>query len=944
MKKRDGLENKQRRDILNRVPRIVLGVLFIVLGILCFTNAEAFSRFLKWVSVFFFGVLFFLMGVSLMGLGIYLIAVPREKEKKIKIPWVDIVCGVLAFFSLSVLFSAIDSFSKTTVDTFTSDFFAQLSKASPNGYYIELPEHISLVGGGFLPTLFVSFGNSMGMGLLGTRIIFGIILTFSLLVLLRHPALLLSKAIVRIRREHARNNFIIPDVERKDENAEKKVTAPVETKTEEETVSASKPTVSETVEKKSNGNFNPAEAQASSVKTVEQVSVGPIFGSVSSDDDYSEEEVIRPTNSFAFYSSAPEPEPVVENRQEPVAVNEASATPTPEPVVTEEKAVVPAQNIISYSAPVADDSISTDVVENEDDDAEDVVKPTVVVNYGFTSLQTEEEIEADRQRAEQNASIESATPERKTSFVIPESDWNLQKAKTAPVKAEPPVEAPKPVEPIVVTASKKYVLPDSSLLKDYDNTQILDELELKSREIGRQLNSFFGNYRIAANATDFDVGASVTCFHITMEPGVKMANIENVLPNLSVELGGNNSVRFIPVIPGKRFSGIEIGNSVTMTVPFKEIYNYMMKLDPKCEKKLLIPLGKDVFSEIKTVQLDKLPHLLVAGSTNSGKSVFIHSIILSIIMRTYPNEVKFLLIDPKKVEFAKYNDMPHLFCPIVTEADQAELALSKMVVEMDRRFELLRKSGVVNITEYYEFCKSHPSAERLPYIIVIIDEFADLMSTDLSGSSARDVARLAAKARAAGIHLIVATQRPSVSVISGDIKNNIAARVGLMVSSSTDSRTILDETGAEKLMGRGDLLAKIPGTKETMRCQSAYISDSEIRVVINYLKARAKPVYNPEFIDLNVSEVADDLSGPEGYKNVLERAKKDPLYPQAKKLVGEYHKASANFLKRMLSIPYDKASTFLDAMDDEGFTKHLDNGKRVVYSDIVDDDDDTTED
>lgn len=1041
MKKRMEKETTQRRDILNRVPRIVLGVLLILIGILCFTNAEPFSRFLKWLSVYIFGVLFFVLGFALMGIGAYLLIVPREKGKY-KIPWLDVASAIVAFFSLSVLISSSDAFKDIQTSSFTSTYSYLMAQSSPSGFFVELPERISLVGGGFLPTLFVSFGNSMGMGLVGTRSIFWIILVLSIIVILRHPALALSKVIVRIREEQARSKFEAPVIERNEDTKKADSTNQdnnsinngnnSKNNSSQETVTKGSPFVSHAYdyEPTSEGYAPQNGAKESVVKDASPVSsfeaskvedtfqsqkvedVGPIFGKVETsdkvvetktqEDSYSPEvkadEVISQKNESSVATSSMKKDtnsivsqlddiPVEEvKKSEPKVedvdfgqgtvqgVKEVKEEPKVEevsfkPVQKEQEDIQPKPTVSEVTLPHVEETPKIETLKQEtsfeqvtpktspsyqpqtanfanpkiEEEIKEVKLPPKVINVdGFTSLQTDEEIEADRKKAEENMSNKKPVEEKQSSFALPKMEPTVEKP--APIHEEEeiapkPVEKVVPVQPIIYTSSKKYVLPDDSLLKDYDNTKALEEIQKKAMDIGYQINKFFKDFGIKAHSENYNIGASVTCFHIHLEPGVKMASIDNVLPNLSVTLNGNSSVRFLKVIPGKNFSGIEVGNSVTMTVPFKQCYDYLMSIDPKCQKKLLIPLGLDVFGNIRVTQLDKLPHLLVAGSTGSGKSVFVHSVILSIIMRTYPNEVKFMLIDPKKVEFARYADMPHLFCPIITESEQAEVALNKMVVEMDRRFDLFKKSGVVNFGEYADYCKSHSSAEKIPLIVIIIDEFADLMSTACDGSAAVNVGRLAAKARAAGIHLIVATQRPSTNVISGDIKNNIPARIGLLVSSSTDSRVILDETGAENLVGRGDLLAKIPGSKETLRCQSPYVSDSEVKAVLDYLKARAKPVYNPEFVALDAEPAADDYSGAAGASNIYERLKNDPMYQKAKEIVAENHKASANFLCKAMNVSYLKASNYLDAMDSEGFTKKFANGRRVLASDL-----ETTED
>lgn len=1062
MKKKQSLDNKQRRDILNRLPRIFLGILMILLGILCFTNGDVFSRFLKWVSVYIFGIMFFVLGLGLVGVGIYFLIAPISGDKH-KIHWLDISMVIVAFFSLSVLLSCMDNLSNMKVGDFTSTYANLMANNSPSGFYVEIPSRISMVGGGFIPTLFVSLGNTIGMGLLGTRILFGVLLGLSILVLLRYPAITLSHTIARIRKEHARNNIQIPVVERSSDLIEdKNKNSDIEIKSQQTTIIDSTNRNDAVVDNKfykSNDDIpvnniskeNSGEVLNKTIavekndvvdkkvdNVVEQVPVSEHKDEINNkdsssffndyDDDSFESEVSIFDNGFGkdlvnndenqeqrtdfnkdtkidlqnvvqdndsedddFFSSNPfsskvdnikmtnissidnsqknndstnaetlinsknyETEEVVLNKTEEITKEDEKEEldlPKDDPIDFNQfdhssNVIVDDDTDIKINNPIQnDDRLSgetlNDSFNNTNDNAQKVESARDVVyrNEGFSLTQTDEQIAEDQQRADLAAKNRRADFSQNTTFELPKietedtkPDENDEDQKPVePIKEQPEVD-----QPIVITTNKKYVLPDDQYLMDFDNSKTLEEIKLKDVERGYTISNFFKQYGIKASCTGFDIGAAFSCFHINLEPGVRMSSIENVMTNLSVTLEGNSSVRFLPLISGKSFSGIEVANPVSMTVPFKELYDYLMSIDPKCEKKLLMPLGKDAFGRILTTQLNELPHLLVAGTTGSGKSVFIQCIIMSILMRTYPNEVKFVLIDPKKVEFSRYADMPHLYCPVITEPEKAVVALSKLTEEMDRRFGLFLKAGAQKYESYQAYCKKNPKAEKLPYIVVIIDEFADLMTTS-NGAVAKDVGRLGAKARACGIHLIIATQRPSVSVISGDIKANIVARVCLMVSSGQDSRVILDENGAEQLVGKGDLLAKIPNNKGMLRCQSGFISDDEMSAVVNYLKQRAQPVYNSEFLSLDAEPVYEDLSGEDGKKSIYDRVKSDPMYSKAKETVTSTHRATASYLSREMNIPYNKASDYLDAMDIEGITKRLGNGKHVLTSDLEDD-------
>lgn len=992
MRKKEEQEDEKKNEVIYRLPRIILGVLLILIGVLCFTNAEPFSRFLKWVSVFIFGVLFFVMGLAFMAVGIFFIAIPykSKKEEKVKIPWLDITMGLLTFFSISVLLSSNDSFSNLTIENFSSTYDRLMSECAPSGYFVELPSRVSHVGGGYIPTLFVAFGNSMGMGLIGTRVLFGIILAVSLIVLLRHPFMALSKSIVAVRKEQARSNIVPPSIERESNEIEEEdepIDATIDWKKDEEGEDeqeekkeyeyASEPDVTVykfgTSEETHRNFFKGVRLEEDEDEYEDSYEEPkPIIKSMDEEEAQEQEtfdekpkdvyveprhyEAVKETPIQKIAEPVKEDEPEFKDKEKVIVEDTSNEADVVEEVIekpieveqpkyVENKPSYETKNVIVDKEDIEEYESAEDYKDEQEDEYEqpqiDDSKTAKVVYDGYQPTQTDSQIEEDRTQQQSMVGERKSTPAMQTSFTLDPYADEEDEDEDEEIEQRKEVK-PVVVEPIIVTNSKKYVLPDNTLLRDYDSQEAYDRILQADYDIGYRINKFFKDSGIKAESSGFDIGASVTCFHVTLKPGVKMANIENALPNLSVELDGNNSVRFLPVITGKRFSGIEVGNPVSMTVPFKTIYDELMNKDPKCEQKLLIPLGKDVFGRIHAVQLNKLPHLLVAGSTGSGKSVFIHSIIFSILMRTYPNEVKFMLVDPKKVEFARYNDMPHLFCPIITETDQAEVALNKMVDEMERRYKLFMDAHCVNFETYAEYCKSHPNAEKIPYIVVIIDEFADLMSSSSDGSAEKNVGRLGAKARASGIHMIIATQRPSTAVISGDIKTNIPARVGLMVSSSVDSRVILDEIGAEKLMGRGDLLAKIPGEKESLRCQSSYISDGEMNDVLEYLKKRAIPMYNSDFLSLNSQPPADDLLGDvNSNKSLYERLKNDPGYIQAKKIVKDSHKANSSYLCRVQQISFNKACNYLDAMEYEGIVVKVANGKRVLASDWLGDDDTT---
>jgi S-DNA-T family DNA segregation ATPase FtsK/SpoIIIE len=365
-------------------------------------------------------------------------------------------------------------------------------------------------------------------------------------------------------------------------------------------------------------------------------------------------------------------------------------------------------------------------------------------------------------------------------------------------------------------------------------------------------------------------------------------------------------IRIEAPIPGKSAIGIEVPNEEIAMVSLREVLE--AKENSRPDAKLLIGLGRDISGQAVLAELNKMPHLLVAGATGGGKSVCINGIITSILMRAKPHEVKLMMIDPKMVELSVYNGIPHLLAPVVTDPKKASQALKKVVSEMERRYELFSHTGTRNIEGYNELIKrqnqeSDVKQPLLPYIVVIVDELADLMmvaSSDVEDS----ITRLAQMARAAGIHLIIATQRPSVDVITGVIKANIPSRIAFSVSSQTDSRTILDMGGAEKLLGRGDMLFLPVGASKPIRVQGAFVSDQEVEAVVNFVISQQKAQYHEEMIPADVDEENDTFD--------------DELYDEAVQLVIEMQSASVSMLQRRFRIGYNRAARLIDAMEARG--------------------------
>ena len=443
----------------------------------------------------------------------------------------------------------------------------------------------------------------------------------------------------------------------------------------------------------------------------------------------------------------------------------------------------------------------------------------------------------------------------------------------------------------------KYQLPSLDLLDSPPSSRKkIDRSLLESKAL--KLEEKLGNYGVRGKVVSIHHGPVVTMFEFQPALGVKVSRITNLADDIAMAMKAIG-VRIVAPIPGKDVVGIEISNEHRDMVYFREIVG--SNKFKESSSLLTMALGKDIFGKPFVADLQKMPHLLVAGATGSGKSVGLNTIICSILYKATPDKLKFIMVDPKMLEFSIYNGIPHLITPVITNPRKAASALSWAVSEMERRYEVLAEMGVRNIQGY-----NKQADEPLPYIVIIIDELADLMMT-----AAREVetliARLAQKARAAGIHLVVATQRPSVDVITGLIKANFPSRISFKVSSRVDSRTILDTVGAEKLLGLGDMLFLPPGTSDLIRLHGAYISDEEIQRIAQFWKEQEEPSFDEEVVSRPLVE--EDEAG-----NDLD----DELYPQALELVVRTGQASASMIQRYLKIGYNRAARLIDRMEKEG--------------------------
>ncbi|MDO5742601.1 DNA translocase FtsK [Vagococcus lutrae] len=473
------------------------------------------------------------------------------------------------------------------------------------------------------------------------------------------------------------------------------------------------------------------------------------------------------------------------------------------------------------------------------------------------------------------------------------------------------------------TENLDYHLPPSALLNDIpltDQSAEYDSIE-KNVEILQQTFQSFG---VDAKVVRASLGPAVTKYEIQPAVGVKVSRIVGLTDDLALALAAKD-IRMEAPIPGKSLIGIEVPNNTVSTVSFRDIIESQSAEDNHL---LEVPLGRDISGQVISANLGKMPHLLIAGSTGSGKSVCINGIITSLLMRAKPHEVKLMMIDPKMVELNVYNGIPHLLTPVVTNPRKAAQALQKVVEEMERRYELFAASGVRNMGGYNDMVRQHNLEDGenrpvLPYIVVIVDELADLMM--VASNEVEDaIIRLAQMARAAGIHMILATQRPSVDVITGIIKANVPSRIAFAVSSGTDSRTIIDSNGAEKLLGRGDMLFLPMGQNKPTRVQGAFISDSEVEKIVSFVTEQQGADYQENMMP------SDEVTTTNPAES------QDELYQEVVEMVTEMESASISMIQRRFRVGYNRAARLIDELEANGIVGPSEGSKprKVLVSSI----------
>ena len=534
-------------------------------------------------------------------------------------------------------------------------------------------------------------------------------------------------------------------------------------------------------------------------------------------------------------------------------------------------------------------------INNKEEKASKKDKSPVIINNGNIDEEEEEEV----------------TPKVKIS--------NINELKNINVKEELNKEEKPEVKEKVVT-NKSYMLPPLSLLnipKKSKNSTDEEAIEKNIEILERVLKDF----NINGKVVEVHIGPAVAQYELEIASGTRVKSILGIDREIALALA-KKDVKIQAPIPGKSTVGIEFANDVSTPVSFYEIISSKLMLNSP-DKKLMVPLGKSIMGDIGVCEVNKMPHMLIAGTTGSGKSVCVNGIICSILMRARPDEVKLVMVDPKVVELSVYNGIPHLMCPVVTDPKRAAVALAKMVNEMERRYEIFSETKTKSIETYNAYIEKYNSEhkdeeyqkQKLPYIVIIIDELADLMM--VAAKEVEDsILRITQKARAAGIHLIVATQRPSTEVITGLIKANIPSRISFAVGSGIDSRTILDQTGAEKLLGRGDMLFLPIGVNSPTRIQGSFITDDEIKKIIDFTVEQQKAQYDDSLLNLDAVDTSSNSSGLADMSGSTDED--DPLYNDIVQFVIDTQKASASLIQRKFKLGYNRAARIIDLLEERG--------------------------
>ena len=559
------------------------------------------------------------------------------------------------------------------------------------------------------------------------------------------------------------------------------------------------------------------------------------------------------------------------------------------------------------------------VTESNKNGQQEIPAPTPLVEHPSLEEATKsEQLELDFDAVPE---LNQELIQQKPVFEEPKAVTNNAAPQVAPAPsmpaAQPVPEKPKPKERV------KWIQPSADVLNTYETSEAQALNERVADERKELINIAFNDFGVGAHVEDYTIGPSITRFNIRYDHNVSARSVNNMVQDIQIRLSGV-SARFESIVEGQSSSGLEIPNASVTTVSFKDVYEAL----PDVKKHpLAVAFGKNIEGEVIYADFDEFPHALVSGTTGSGKSIFINSVIVSLIMRNSPDDLKLVLVDPKKVEMSRYKDMPHLLCPIITEAQEAKLLMDKLCKEMEDRYALFANSGCSNIKEFNEDAPGL-GLDRLPYIVIFFDEYADMV--DQCKEISMPVVSIAQKARACGIHLCIATQRPSTNVVTGVIKANLPTHVALMMASYTDSMTIIGEGGAEKLIGKGDMLVQSPLVSRIgcVRLQGCFIHRQEISRVVGYLKEHYETHYDEKF--LNLEEEATQAANE--YMNTPEFKEhgntEEERYQSIKEWVMTQEFMSISRIQRECGVGFNRAGRFFLRLQSEGVVGNETEGNK----------------
>lgn len=896
------------KNLNNDLEYVLCGIIVILISIIGLLNNGPVGNFLTYIFVFLFGAFYFIFFAISILFGLYLII----KRKIYKVHFSLKVFGILFIF-FSLIISC--SLTSTTLyfNNLNSQYNLHLSLISTSFPVINNFNDLNQVGGGFIGYLLKALFNTI-LSPVGCYILTGLLFVVGLFLAFKEIVVYIYKFIkekiedVKKKRELKSEQRKIID-EEKQENSQESIYV---TRTDDDSFAKQ---MDEEYDE-----FNNTNSSTSVTKEDKDVKV---------EVNVDIQNHITPSSPSLTLDDIETP---IVNKE--VKINQAKSMEIEDLEINDDK-----KETID-DVPLTDlNDISNMLDEVNDDDFVLPMDTYVEENKNEETNKTEEVVTPKEEVKETNVEpqpVINNTYNSTTNYIsTPKASTEIKKEeKTEEVVIQPKQEIinetkedePKVNENVTIKPKPKkpYVLPPFEILKYHPSEDTKTLNENAAAEKAEKINKTFQEYKIGAQVISYTIGPSVTRFNVKMNEGVRVNDLTKVVDEVSIALNGDKSVRLETVVEGRNTSSIEVGNVKATPVDFKECFE-AIKDKSGDKNKLLIPLGKDIEGKVITTLIDELPHVLVAGTTGSGKSVFINTIIATLLMRNTPDELKLMLIDPKKVEFSKYNDLPHLLCPVISDAKDGKVALKKMVDEMERRYELLARVGASKIAEYNEIAEIE-HYDKMPNIVLIIDEFSDFMS-EYGKEIELSVKRLCQKSRACGIYLIICTQRPSVNVITGDIKGVIPSRVGLLVPSYVDSKTILDEAGAESLLGYGDMLCRLPRHNSLVRLQGSYVSSAEVFELCKFIKAQREPEYDRNFMNLAESSSLNALGG-----DVSGRKKeRDELADAAKQLIIEKQQPSTSFIQRELGVGFPRADKILADLEDEGFLiRDPGNGRRTI--------------